>query len=128
MGSVPSPEGETLQKQVSDLSQALTTFKNTQVVLDSVALAELKLEFEEKCEELQVKFNLIAQALGVFEQKFESHDSRITMNMAKTLADNMKIGGVVEVENENPFTMAQAFFENIMELSPSRGMLLKHPE
>ena len=126
IGPNPSdPNVASLQQQVADLRKEVNDLKQTQAAIDSASLAELKLNFEEKVENDETVQKVIIQALANLEDTADSHDARITVNMAKTMADNIKVGGLAYKEDEDPIIVVQGFFENIMELKPGPGDIIE---
>ena len=88
-------------------------------------LDELTRKLDVKCEEYQAKMDCYDNAIGVLENKISDHEARITMNLAKHMSDNIKIGGLAEEYSENCALVASRFFENIMDLKPAKGDIIE---
>ena len=54
-----------------------------------------------------------------------SHESRILANAADHLANNVKIGGLGQLPNEDPKLVVSAFFKSIMGIKPAAGDIVE---
>ena len=115
VGPTPdTPPSASLQQQIIDLKQQLTTLQNSEASVDKL-----------QSRELEVKVNALCQAMGVLEDKVNSHESRIISNSASILSNNIKIGALAETPDEDPYHVVSTFFENIMGLTPGDGDIVE---
>ena len=115
-----------IQQNLVDLKDLIENVENNPGTGEhGTDFADFQASFDAKCTELNDKMDCHDKAIGVLEHKLVEHDSRITMNLAKHMSDNVKIGGLPEKTGENCMLTVSQFFENIMGLKPGVGDIIE---
>ena len=107
-------DDKSLQKTVAAINSDITLLKASESSVDKLQA----LEFEHR-------LNNLCDVVGLLEARVNSHESRILANAADHLANNVKIGSLGQLPNEDPVLVVTAFFENILDLKPSAGDIVE---
>ena len=67
----------------------------------------------------------VYSGIDKLETKVSTNEVKINVNLAKIMHNNIKIGSLLEKDDEDPLVVVTTFFTNVMKIKPGKGDVLE---